>query len=134
MYIPTMTEIAHRKVRGSGVGMRYLATNQPRRKPALAVKGPKLLPSRRAISRQVVADEALWAQLGEAAEFHGDVFKAMDADEKVSRNDIVVSFLEWALQEYWDDKGGKPTSKTEWAEKVKKHAETLRAGEAAPKK
>jgi hypothetical protein len=113
-----------------------LATKRPRRSPTVSVSGPKLLPAKKAEARQVFATKEMWAELTEAAEFHEDVFEALASDEKVSRNTIVVAFLGWALEEYWADKGGKPGSKAEWAEKVKRHAQALREEQAkadAPK-
>lgn len=95
--------------------------------------GPKLLPSPKRKEQRVFLEPEVWDELTDAAEFHTEVFQVMGADEVVSRNDLIASFLDWALQEYWDDKGGKPTSKQDRAEKARKHAEKLRAS-PSPKK
>ena len=91
----------------------------------LTVSSPVLLPKKKVLDRRVFLSADLWAELSEAAEFHQAVFSAMGADETVSRNDVVAAFLQWAVVAYWEDKGGKPTSKADAETKAKRHAEQL---------
>lgn len=111
------------------MGVPGLALQPPRGKPKV-VSAPLLMPKRKTVSRQVFLEPEMWDQLKEAARFHSEVFEAMGAGESVSRNDIIASFLEWALSSYWDDKGGRPSSKEDWSKKVAKHAEALKKGAA----
>lgn len=109
----------------AGVGsVRGLTTQVPKRRPT--VTGPRLLPKKKTISRQVFLEPEMWEELKDTAKFHSDVFDAMEASETVSRNDLIESFLRWALDAYWEDKGGRPTSEKDRNEKVKRHAEALR--------
>lgn len=101
-----------------------LSIRPPKKRPV--VSGPKLLPKKRAIARNVYLAPEMWAELDEAADFHGAVFEAMGADEKVSRNDVIDAFLRWALDAYWEDKGGRPGSANELQAKAKRHADALK--------
>jgi hypothetical protein len=103
-------------------------------KKSPTVSGPKLLPQKATVSRQVFLTEEMWDELKEAARFHGDVFKRMGSSEGVSRNDLIDSFLHWALDSYWEDKGGRPTSEKDWDEKVDRHAEALKKQQQEAKK
>jgi hypothetical protein len=99
---------------------------EPRpRSPSLMSSSPRLLPRKKPVDRKVFLEEDLWKELSDAAEFHTKVFEELGSDEKVSRNDIIDTFLRWALDAYWDDKGGKPKNATDGAAKVKRHAEKL---------
>lgn len=89
------------------------------------LSGPKLLPKKATVSRQVFLPEKMWEELKEAARFHGDAFKHLGSTEGVSRNDLIDAFLQWALDAYWDDKGGRPTSKEDWDKKAERHAQAL---------
>lgn len=107
-----------------GIGVLMGLVARPSRKgPALS--GPSLLPSN-LIQRLVSFDPDDWAELKTIAEFHSDAFKAMDAEQNVSRQDIHAAFIKWAIEEYWKDKGGKPSSKTDWAEKAQRHGNKLK--------
>lgn len=97
----------------------------PRKTPP--VPGPKLLPNKATVARQVFLTEKMWEELKEAARFHSDLFKELKSSEGVSRNDLIDFFLEWALEAYWKEKGGKPTSKDDWDRKVIRAAEQVRA-------
>lgn len=101
-----------------------LVVTQPKRPVSIDVEGPTLLPNRR-VERRVFLEPELWDELSEAADFHTHVFKKMDSKQVVSRNDLIGSFLRWALKEYWDDKGGKPSSDSERDRKAADHAERL---------
>lgn len=79
------------------------------------------------VQRLVTLRQKLWDDLAKTAKFHDEVFQAIEAEEKVSRNDLIESFLEWALEEYWTDKGGWPMSDRDRKEKVSRHAEKLKA-------
>lgn len=103
-------------------------SSKPRKEPP-KLSGPKLFPKKDRVSRQVFLSEEMWRELSEAAEFHSDVFEAMGAKETVSRNDLIDGFLRWALDAYWEDKGGRPTTEDEWGRKVKRHAELLKKSE-----
>jgi hypothetical protein len=87
---------------------------------------PTLLPKQKREERRVFLPPKQWEELSEVAEFHSAVFEVLGADEKVSRNDIIESFLRWAVDAYWEDKGGKPGSEKERAEKIKRAADGLR--------
>lgn len=86
--------------------------------------GPR--PSEQRIDRKLFLFREHWDRLGETAQFHEDVFRAMDLKESVSRNDLIEDFLEWAEGVYWQRVGGRPTSATDRARKVALLAELLR--------
>lgn len=88
--------------------------------------GPDLDPTSKRLERRVFLEADLWERLTNCSEFHQRVFDHLGVKETVSRNDIIASFLDWAEQAYWDDKGGKPTSKTDFEAKAKRHAEKKR--------
>lgn len=88
--------------------------------------GPVLVPKKKTIARSVYLEPATWLELAEAAEFQTAVFEALGHEEKVSRNDVIDAFISWALKAYWDDKGGRPTTKAERAEKARRHAEATK--------
>lgn len=87
---------------------------------------PTLLPKRKREERRVFLEPELWRELDHIAEFHTEVFSAMGADEKVSRNDVIAAFLQWAVDAYWQERGGRPTSDRDRTEKVRRHAEQLK--------
>ncbi len=89
-----------------------LSASRPLKK-IVVDKSPTLLPQDNRDPRQVFLASEMWEELTEAAKFHTLVFEKMGADEKVSRNDLIDSFLKWALEAYWDDKGGKPKTDAE---------------------
>ncbi len=89
-------------------------------------KSPTLLPQDNRDPRQVFLSPEMWEELTEAAKFHTLVFEKMGADEKVSRNDLIDSFLKWALDAYWEDKGGKPKSDAEKVARATVAAEKLK--------
>lgn len=72
---------------------------------------PTLLPKERRPDKRVFLPEELWTKLSAAAKFHEETFKKMGHEQSVSRNDIIENFLEWALDTYWQAKGGEPSSK-----------------------
>lgn len=100
-----------------------LPTRSPRASPT--VTGPTLLPEP-ATSRQVFLAPEMWDELAEAAKFHAQVFRELGSREGVSRNDIIKHFLKWALEAYWADKGGRPTSVEDRVKKAEKHAAVLK--------
>lgn len=110
---------------GQGMGVQGLTSKSSKTTRPPQVTGPKLLPKKKTVARQVFLEPERWTELADAASFHTQVFEEMGADERVSRNDLIDSFLGWALAEYWKDKGGRPTSERDRAEKVKRHAEAL---------
>lgn len=85
--------------------------------------GPDLDPTSRRIERRVFLEPELFEELSECAEFQQTVFKAMGVEESVSRNDMIAAFLAWAVTEFWAERGGKPTSKSDLEAKAKKQAE-----------
>lgn len=87
---------------------------------------PTLLPADKPPRKWVALEDIAWNDLSEIAEFHTQVFTAMGEKETVSRNDIIASFLDWARESYWDDKGGKPTSVADRDAKIARHAEKLK--------
>lgn len=105
----------------------YTKPGVPETTRSPTVTGPKLLPKKKTISRQVFLAPELWAELTEVAVFQSEVFEEMKADEKVSRNDVIRDFLRWALDAYWSDKGGRPTSRQDRLSKVERHAAALLA-------
>lgn len=119
--------------------MRGLAVRHPMKTPQLT--GPDIRPKKKKEERRVFLEPELWAELTRAAEFHERAFaelhrlKGLKADDaqKVSRNDIVEGFLEWACKEYWKDKGGEPRDpkSDEYAKKAKTLAERILADEKA---
>lgn len=92
--------------------------------------GPQLLPKEKKVDRKVFLPEPQWDALARAAEFHEEAFKFLDRNESVSRNDIVQTFLKWALEEYWAGFGGEPTSATDRQRKVELLAERILKDEA----
>lgn len=110
---------------GSAAGVPLLAGRSPK------VPGPTLVPRKKTIARSVYLEPSMWQELAEAAEFQSAVFEALGHEEKVSRNDVIDAFLRWALDSYWEDKGGRPTSKTDRTEKARRNAETTKKN--APK-
>lgn len=101
-----------------------LAISQPKRKPI--VSGPKLFPKAKTKPRSLYLGADMWDELDEATEFHSRVFEALGSGQKVSRNDVIEAFLRWALDAYWDDKGGRPKSEKERRDKAVRHAEALK--------
>jgi hypothetical protein len=78
--------------------------------------------------RSVLLEPEFWAELSEDAAFHTDVFRAMDPQNpSVPRQDLIESFLKWAHEVYWEDKGGKPKNAADRAAKVQATAERLKA-------
>ncbi len=71
--------------------------------------GPTLLPKEKRPDRKVFLPESMWEELTRAAEFHQAAFEAIERTDSVSRNDLIENFLRWALDEYWDRVGGRPT-------------------------
>lgn len=102
-----------------------LRSDAVRRRSPL-VRGPKLVPPEELQRGTVYLPPEYWAQLDSVAKFHTKVYGALGAKGKVSRNDVIASFLEWALDEYWADKGGQPTTDAEADSKARAHAEALR--------
>lgn len=95
-------------------------------------KGPTLLPPapeedpRKPQNVKLLAE--FWEELKEAAKFHTEVFREMDPNNpSVSRNDVIENFLRWALDVYWDDKGGRPKNAADRAAKVAATAAKLKA-------
>jgi hypothetical protein len=105
------------------MGAAPLLMPSTRRAPVLS--GPQLIPKPR-VSRQVFLAREQWAGLKETAKFHAAVFKELQSNEGLTRNDLIEWFLEWAEGAYWEQIGGRPTSKEDWEAKVKKHADQLR--------
>lgn len=109
--------------------MTYVPSKMSRRGPAL-VKPPRRLPQENPVARQVVATAELWEEMTEVAQFQVEAFRLMGSKEPVYRNDMAVTFLTWGMAAFWEDVGGRPSSKQEWAEKVKKLAQILEAERA----
>lgn len=96
----------------------------PKRSPV--PKPPKMLPRTKPIDRKVYLDAERWAQLMDAARFQTEAFAAAGSTESVSRNDIVDFLLGWALDAFWEGKGGKPLSVEDRAKKVEAEAARIR--------
>lgn len=94
-------------------------------KPMAGPEGPP--PRDETIARSVYLSPQLWDALKKTADFHTRFFKARGLDQVASRNDMIDSFLRWAVEEYWIDKGGEPTSEREMDEKADRHAEKMKA-------
>jgi hypothetical protein len=107
-----------------------LATNSKRR-PMSGPEGPKLNKATKQAS--VYLPREMWKELDEIAEFHSEVSEKMGMS-KVTRTDMIESFLDWAVEEYWADKGGKPASARDRDEKSTRHAEKLKAKNAQSSK
>lgn len=90
------------------------------------MSSPDLLPKKQRGVRRVFLEPEFWEELTEVAQFHSMVFKEMGSKEKVSRNDVIGAFLRWAVDTYWNDKGGKPTETKDRLEKARRHAEKLK--------
>jgi hypothetical protein len=90
------------------------------------VRGPKLVPPEELKRGPVYLPADYWERLDAVAKFHTKVYAALGAKGKVSRNDVIVSFLEWGLDEYWADKGGVPATEAEAETKARTHADALR--------
>ena len=91
-------------------------------------KSPTLLPKEKPErpARQVFLALEMWTKLSEAADFHTLIFEKMGETETVSRNDLIESFLKWALEAYWEDKGGEPKNEAERASRAAAAAEKLK--------
>jgi hypothetical protein len=93
-----------------------------------SAEAPSVLPKTRKVERRVFLEAELWKRLSDAAEFHTEAFKAIEGvDETVSRNDLIESFLKWALGQFWEAKHGEPTSETDRKKKVAAFAVELKA-------
>lgn len=96
----------------------------------MADKVPTLLPPEKKetrIARNVFLWAKFWDELSTAAEFQTDAWHEIDPkNPSVSRNDLIEGFLDWALDVYWESKGGKPKDKAEWKAKAKAEAERLK--------
>ncbi len=90
-------------------------------------RSPMLMPSPRKVARQVYLDAAWWDELTQAAQFHTDAFEEFGAYQKVSRNDLLEVLIRWALDAYWEDKGGRSQVGTpEYKKRVAEFAEHLK--------
>lgn len=90
-------------------------------------KPPKMLPRTKPVDRKVYLASERWDELMEAASFQTAAFKAAGSTESVSRNDIVDFLLGWALEAFWEGKGGKPAVDTaEWRAKVEAEAARIK--------
>lgn len=75
-----------------------------------------------------------WDEIDETAEFHSDAYAEMGIKESLPSNELVAGFLDWALDIFWKDKGGKPKKGSpEWKRKVREFAEFLKARQAEKK-
>ena len=90
------------------------------------MSGPKLVPKTKLKAVKLHLEPDLPELMDDAAQFHTEVFKEMGAEERVSRNDVANAFLRWALDSYWAEKGGHPTSPRDRAEKAKSFAAILK--------
>lgn len=94
--------------------------------------GPNLLPTRLLPPKKVVIEEGLWAELQELAEFHQATFKKMGSADKVSRTEVVDTFLRWAVEQFWKDRGGKPTNESDRDKKAGDYAAFLKKQQSKP--
>lgn len=104
----------------------------PRSAPT--VNGPKLEPRKKLKPSKVYLEDEIWKELDEAALFQTIAFELMGEAEKVSRNDVIIAFARWALDNYWADKGGRPTSTDDRLKKARKYVEALKKQQAAAQK
>lgn len=96
---------------------------------------PTLLPKEKREERRVFLPKKMWAALDQCAEFHQAAFDFIGAKESVSRNDLIQTFMGWAIDAYWAEKGGAPKNEKDRAEKVKRFAEAMRqVGEGTDQK
>lgn len=95
--------------------------------------GPDITPKEKKEERRVFARAELWSALTMVARFHSRVFELKGVDQKVSRNDTIEAFLDWAEKAYWEDKGGPPTSDDDFEAKAKAYAEKLKKKGSARK-
>lgn len=58
----------------------------------------------------VFLPEELWEELSRAARFQTVLFGLTGDEETASRNDWIEDSLVWALNSYWEEKGGRPES------------------------
>ena len=98
-------------------------------KEPVKIDAPHVRPKRKLIRKPVFLSQETWAALDECAEFEGEVFKAAKADQKVSRNDVIAAFLDWAIRMYWEGHNGKPESAVDRAAKVKRGVERIKQSE-----
>ena len=89
--------------------------------------GPEIRRKKKEVqSSSVHLAPELWAALTDTAAFATEAFAATGKPEIVSRNDLIEELLIWGLDAYWEDKGGRPTTPKERAEKVAKLAARLK--------
>jgi hypothetical protein len=106
-----------------------ITTRQLQRGRGPVVTGPRIKP-KNLVRSSVYLPRQMWPELDEAADFQSLVFKHLGVEETASRNDMVREFLRWALELFWQDKGGRPISDKEREDKAKRFAELLRKEEA----
>jgi hypothetical protein len=98
------------------------------------ISGPRLLPDNR-IGKKVFLEDNFWAELTEDAKFHEDAFRLIDANDSVSRNNVIDTYLHWAHAAYYRQIGGKPAADgSDRKEKLERMAALLKADREAAKK
>ncbi len=89
-------------------------------------RSPVVIPKKKLLARSIGLDPDIWDELDEVANYETVVhreLKSLDQESEVSRNEVVGSFLRWALDTWWQARGGRPTSERERAEKLRADVE-----------
>jgi len=95
----------------------------PKRRKAVTTPSVPLKSKPKTTDRRVFLTPEVWADLTATAKFHTLAFKEMGHKQSVSRNDVIESFVGWALEEFWRDKGGRPANEKEALEKARRWAD-----------
>lgn len=115
--------------KGSEAGVGAMGGLLPKARKRLSAvsdpNAPRPLPKPVTVSRQVFLTPEKWAELARAAEVHTATFAALGIKQTVSRNDIISTFIEWALQAYWKDVGGNPSDE-DWDQVIQQYADKLK--------
>lgn len=91
--------------------------------PLLASSGKKS----KKVSRQVFLDPELWERLMKIADFQTEAWKMVDPKNlSTSRNTVIESFLVWAADTFWENRGGEPTSLGDREEKLAPYSAQLK--------
>lgn len=94
------------------------------------VSGPKLEPRAKLEPVKTYLPPGMKEELDSVSEFQSAAFALMGTTEKVSRNDVVVAFLRWALDSFWADKGGVPLSEEDRHRKARQYVAALKKSQA----
>lgn len=90
------------------------------------VEPPDIVPVPRDEKRVFLAPEK-WLAIDDVAAFHDEAYELLKIKQSVSRNDVVERFVDWALEQFWEAKGGRPKTAAERKKKVAEFAEEMKA-------